>query len=266
MRVQLLVFPFLFFQGVFGQTEIPPTRLVTAAQPFLLVLGIAQDGGVPQAGTKPHPGWEDARNKRHVVCLALIDPATRERWLIEATPDFREQLHLLEVAAPAKKSPGLDGIFLTHAHMGHYTGLMFLGHESLGAKNVPVFAMPRMHDYLSKNGPWDQLVRYQNIDLKLLQHDVAVQLNDHLSITPFLVPHRQEYSEVVGFRITGPNRSVLFIPDIDKWELWDEQGTRIEDMIAFTGSAPGLGLLQCTRSAASTNLCNGSDAITQVSV
>lgn len=232
MRVQLLVFPFLFFQGVFGQTEIPPTRLVTAAQPFLLVLGIAQDGGVPQAGTKPHPGWEDARNKRHVVCLALIDPATRERWLIEATPDFREQLHLLEVAAPVEKSPGLDGIFLTHAHMGHYTGLMFLGHESLGAKNVPVFAMPRMHDYLSKNGPWDQLVRYQNIDLKLLQHDVAVQLNDHLSITPFLVPHRQEYSEVVGFRITGPNRSVLFIPDIDKWELWDEQGTRIEDMIA----------------------------------
>ncbi|KAA0229897.1 pyrroloquinoline quinone biosynthesis protein PqqB [candidate division KSB1 bacterium] len=201
-------------------------------QPFLLVLGIAQDGGVPQAGTKHHPGWEDARSKRRVVCLALIDPATNERWLIEATPDFREQLHLLDVAAPVEKSPGLDGIFLTHAHMGHYTGLMFLGHESLGAKNVPVFAMPRMHGYLSKNGPWDQLVRYQNIDLKLLQHDVAVQLNDHLSITPFLVPHRQEYSEVVGFRITGPNRSVLFIPDIDKWELWDEQGTRIEDMIA----------------------------------
>ncbi|RIK71838.1 hypothetical protein DCC62_21365, partial [candidate division KSB1 bacterium] len=91
MRVQLLVFPFLFFQGVFGQTEIPPTRLVTAAQPFLLVLGIAQDGGVPQAGTKHHPGWEDARSKRRVVCLALIDPATNERWLIEATPDFREQ-------------------------------------------------------------------------------------------------------------------------------------------------------------------------------
>lgn len=201
------------------------------AQPFLLVLGIAQDGGLPQAGTKHHAGWEDARNKRRVVCLALIDPAANQRWLIEATPDFREQLHLLDVAAPVERSPGLDGIFLTHAHMGHYTGLMFLGHESLGAKNVRVYVMPRMHGYLNRNGPWDQLVRYQNIDLKLLQDDVAVQLNDHLSVTPFLVPHRQEYSEVVGFRITGPNRSVMFIPDIDKWELWDEQGTRIEDMI-----------------------------------
>ncbi len=201
------------------------------AQPFLLVLGVAQDGGVPQAGTKQHPGWENARNKRRVVCLALIDPAANQRWLIEATPDFREQLHLLDVAAPVEKSPGLNGIFLTHAHMGHYTGLMFLGHESLGAKNVPVFAMPKMREYLSKNGPWDQLVRYHNIDLELLQDGVAVQLNDRLTITPFLVPHRQEYSEVAGFRIAGPNRSALFIPDIDKWELWDEQGTRIEDMI-----------------------------------
>lgn len=226
------IFSVAFIALACNLANAQPSDVDSAVQPFLLVLGIAQDGGVPQAGTKSHPGWDDARNKRHVVCLALIDPATNQRWLIEATPDFREQLHLLEVAAPAEKSPGLDGIFLTHAHMGHYTGLMFLGHESLGAKNVPVFAMPRMHDYLSKNGPWDQLVRYQNIELKLLQDDVAVQLNDHLSITPFLVPHRQEYSEVVGFRITGPNRSVLFIPDIDKWELWDEQGTRIEDMIA----------------------------------
>ena len=200
--------------------------------PFVVVLGIAQDGGVPQAGTKQHPGWADPTFRRRVVCLALVDPGTSQRWLFEATPDFREQLHLLDQLAPTETRAGLDGIFLTHAHMGHYTGLMFLGFESLGAQGVPVYAMPRMRDYLSQNGPWDQLVRYRNIDLRPLVAQQPVQLNARLSVTPFTVPHRQEYSEVVGFRIQGPNRSLLFLPDIDRWETWEAQGTRIEDAIA----------------------------------
>jgi len=40
-------------------------------------------------------------------------------------------------------------------------------------------------------------------------------------VTPLLVPHRDEFSETVGFMILGPSHSALFIPDIDKWELWD---------------------------------------------
>ena len=202
------------------------------ANPYLIVLGIAQDGGVPQAGSKTHRGWEDPEFARHVVSLGIVDPATSERWLVDATPDFREQLHILDNVFPVDGIPGLTGIFLTHAHMGHYTGLMFLGLEAIGADGVPVYAMPRMTEYLKKNGPWDQLVRYGNIVLKPLQERTRVELNDHLAITPYLVPHRQEYSEVVGFVIHGPNRSVLHIPDIDKWEHWDKQGTRVEDLIA----------------------------------
>jgi pyrroloquinoline quinone biosynthesis protein B len=57
-------------------------------------------------------------------------------------------------------------------------------------------------------------------------------MNERLTVTPYLVPHRQEYSEVIGFIIEGRHRSVLFIPDIDKWEIWDKQGTRIEDVLA----------------------------------
>jgi pyrroloquinoline quinone biosynthesis protein B len=200
--------------------------------PYVVVLGIAQDGGIPQAGTKEHPGWSDPEFRRRVVCLALVNPQSGRRWLFDATPDFREQLHHLDLVAPTDEKPGLAGIFLTHAHMGHYTGLMFLGYESLGAKGVPVYAMQRMREFLSSNGPWDQLVRYNNIALQPLEDGVAVRLNDRLTVTPFVVPHRQEYSEVVGFRIDGPNRSVLFIPDIDSWEDWDDAGTRIEDMIA----------------------------------
>ncbi len=200
--------------------------------PYVVVLGIAQDGGVPQAGTKDHPGWDDPAKTRHVVSLGIVDPHTSQRWMIEATPDLRWQLHTLDRLAPAEGSPGLDGVFLTHGHMGHYTGLMYLGHESLGARDVPVHAMPRMRQYLSTNGPWDQLVRYGNIVLRPMSDGAPVRLNDRLTVTPFLVPHRQEYTEVVGFRVDGPNRSVLFIPDIDSWEEWDEQGTAIESMIA----------------------------------
>jgi pyrroloquinoline quinone biosynthesis protein B len=116
--------------------------------------------------------------------------------------------------------------------MGHYTGLMHLGYEVIGAESVPVYAMPEMYEFLGANGPWDQLVRYQNIELRRLENGVPVKLNDRITVTPFLVPHRQEYTEVVGFRVQGPNRSVLFIPDIDRWEDWDASGTRIEDEIA----------------------------------
>ena len=203
----------------------------TGRAPYVVVLGIAQDGGVPQAGTQ-HPGWTDAAARRRVVCLALIDPASSQRWMFEATPDFREQLYQLDALAPAPTSPGLDGIFLTHAHMGHYTGLLFLGHESMGAHRVPVYAMPRMRDYLRTQGPWEQLVRYENIELRALEDGARVVLNERLSVVPFRVPHRQEYSEVVGFRIQGPQRSLLFLPDIDSWEAFDAAGTRIEDVLA----------------------------------
>jgi pyrroloquinoline quinone biosynthesis protein B len=200
--------------------------------PYVIVLGVAQDGGVPQTGAKDHPGWDDPAFRRHVACLAIVDPAGPGRWLIDATPDLPEQLHRLDQVAPVVAKPGLDGIFLTHAHMGHYTGLMHLGYEALGANRVSVYAMPRMHEYLRSNGPWDQLVRYDNIVLHELRDGEVVRLNARLSVTPLLVPHRQEYSEVVGYRIQGPHRSVLFVPDIDRWEDWDAKGTRIEDEVA----------------------------------
>lgn len=199
--------------------------------PYIIVLGVAQDGGVPQAGNPSDPAWEEPARRRLAVSLGLVDPASGQRWIFEASPDFRLQLQRLDRAAPASSAPGLDGIFLTHAHIGHYTGLMFLGHESMGASGVPVFAMPRMAAFLGSNGPWSQLVRLANVELRDLAAGGAVRLNARLSVTPLVVPHRQEFSEVVGFRIDGPARSVLFIPDIDSWEDWDEQGTRIEDLL-----------------------------------
>jgi len=199
--------------------------LLSAAQepPFVVVLGIAQDGGYPQAGTKDHPAWDDSSRRRLVSCLALVDPASGERWLFDATPDFRAQLHRLDQVAPHEGVPGLAGIFLTHAHVGHYTGLLHLGKEIIGAKEVAVWAMPRMADFLRDNGPWSQLVELRNIVLEPLQPGKPVRLNERLTVTPITVPHRDEFSETVGFLIDGPNRSLFFLPDIDKWEEWDDE-------------------------------------------
>jgi pyrroloquinoline quinone biosynthesis protein B len=216
-----------------GLIMATPANSKSSCQVELYVLGSAQDGGSPQLGHDDDPAWRDKKQVRTASSLGLIDRRAGKRWLIEATPDVRDQLHRFDVMTKTNgPAPGLDGVFLTHAHIGHYTGLMFFGNESMGAKGLPVFAMPRMADFLAKNGPWSQLVSLGNIVLKPLQDRVAVEIGEQLSIIPLRVPHRQEYSEVVGFRIEGPNKKVLFIPDIDRWEDWDAQGVKVEDEIA----------------------------------
>jgi pyrroloquinoline quinone biosynthesis protein B len=183
---------------------------------------VAQDGGYPQAGcNRPDcvKAWQDLKLRHRVASLAIVDPQSRQRWIIDATPDFPSQLRTLDELAP-RGDTLLDGILLTHAHIGHYLGLAQLGREVLGAKGVPVHAMPRMREFLSRNGPWDQLVRLGNVVLAPLEDGVEVALNARIRVTPLRVPHRDEYSETVAFLVRGPSRAVLWLPDIDKWEKW----------------------------------------------
>ena len=190
--------------------------------PYLVVLGTAQDGGYPQAGcTKKccEKVWSGKQNKKLVSCLALIDPANHEKWMFDATPDFKEQLHLLQ---GIDTTSILNGIFLTHGHIGHYTGLMNLGREVMGAAGVNVYVMPRMLQFLTDNGPWSQLVNLQNISLLPIFDNGNIQLDQKITVTPFLVPHRDEFTETVGYKIQGPNKTAIFIPDIDKWQKWDK--------------------------------------------
>jgi len=190
--------------------------------PYLYVLGVAQDAGFPQAGCyKPHcmPGWEKPETKIGATSLALIEPASKKKYIFEATPDFPEQLFMLEQEAPTDEFE-LSGIFITHAHIGHYTGLMYLGREVIGADQMPVYVMPKMKRYLTNNGPWSQLIDLNNIELMTLKNRSVVELSN-LKVTPFIVPHRDEFSETVGFSIKGPNKTALFIPDINKWSQWE---------------------------------------------
>lgn len=187
----------------------------------LYVLGIAQDAGYPQIGCERADcvaAWRDASLRRLASSVAVVDAASNQYWLFDASPHISEQLHRLRMAFPASS---LEGVFITHAHIGHYTGLMFFGHEAIGAHGVPVYAMPRMREFLSSNGPWDQLVRYGNIELRDIADGDSIAVGDRVRVTPLRVPHRDEYSETVGFRIDGPNKSAVYIPDIDKWERWE---------------------------------------------
>lgn len=205
--------------------ESPPTEIWPGIQgPAIVVLGVAQDGGFPQAGCRRPccaKAWADPRAARLVACLAIIDPTNGDRWLIECGPDFPRQLRMLDELCPPRQGLGINGILLTHAHIGHYGGLIQLGREVLGTKEIPVHAMPRMESFLRLNGPWRQLVELKQIDIRRLVADEPLRLNPRIEITPILVPHRDEFSETVAFRIEGPNRRVLFVPDIDKWEQWE---------------------------------------------
>ena len=157
---------------------------------------------------------------RMVVSLGLLDNTESRAYLLEASPDLPGQMGLLRREASFEASFAPDGIFLTHAHIGHYTGLMFLGREAMNASGVPVYALPRMLEFLKGNGPWDQLIRLGNIRLNPISEKAPVRLSGHLEVRPLRIPHRDEYSETAGYRITGPSRTALFIPDIDKWDRW----------------------------------------------
>lgn len=189
----------------------------------LVVLGTVQDAGSPQIGCKRdcckdlflHPD-----KSRKVVSLGLTDARNNKKYLFEATPDMPAQMRMLYEASSAMGDEVPDGIFLTHAHIGHYTGLMYLGKEAMNATNVPVYAMPRMKAFLEKNGPWSLLLANKNILLEEMNDEKEIRLSPGLKVIPFTVPHRDEFSETVGYRITGPSKTALFIPDIDKWEKW----------------------------------------------
>jgi len=161
-----------------------------------------------------------------------VEPSSGKIWLIDAGPDLREQLHHLCGQPVAEKPPepaGLSGIFLTHGHIGHYLGLAQLGREVMGTRGLPVHVLPRMRRFLKASGPWSQLIRLGNIELRDLEAGAPARLAPRLSLIPLAVPHRAEFTETAAFHIQGPARSVAYIPDIDAWDEWE---TPLESLLA----------------------------------
>ncbi|AWW75710.1 pyrroloquinoline quinone biosynthesis protein PqqB [Erythrobacter sp. KY5] len=198
----------------------------------LVVLGAGQDAGAPQLGNPSDDG-------PHLLptSLGLIDRDGRKRFLFEATPAITQQVHALDRVEPGRDDApgglGLDGVFLTHAHIGHYLGLAQFGVESAGADGQRVFAMERMAQFLRRNGPWSQLVELGNIEIIELVEGERARVSDTLTVEPMRMPHRDEFSETVGYLLTTPGKSAVFIPDLDSWEEWEEMsGDSLEALVS----------------------------------
>lgn len=224
----------LFFLLVFNSCSEPnkttiedqkqEERTAQITNSSLIVLGNVQDAGSPHIACKKaccENLFKNSNPNRKVVSLGLLDTEKEKTYLFDATPDITTQLHMLRKAASFSVGDIPNGIFITHAHIGHYIGLMYLGKEATNAKDVKVFAMPKMKSFLESNGPWEQLVSNQNIHLEEIHDTMEIQLSPKIKVLPFKVPHRDEYSETVGYKIIGPNKTVLFVPDIDKWSKWE---------------------------------------------
>lgn len=209
--------------GSIKKEDLSEKTIINDDTLMLVVLGTIQDAGSPQIGCEKDccAGLTDNPDPNRMVVSLGVSDSKGKKYLFEATPDLPRQFDILKKWGKSTDKDIPDGIFLTHAHIGHYTGLMYLGKEATDAASVPVYAMPRMTEFLSENGPWSLLVERENIALTALTDGESIDL-DEFSVTPILVPHRDEFSETVGYRIVGPNRSILFIPDIDKWTKWEQ--------------------------------------------
>ena len=200
------------FSSVFSQNHVSP---------FIYILGNVQDAGLPHIGCESKICLDAFNeNKQHyVTSIALIDKENQEYSLFDVTPNITEQLLMIRRDI-FNKYILPKNIFITHAHIGHYTGLMYFGREALGSKGIKVNVLPRMYDFISNNGPWSQLVKLGNISLNEINFRDNIEIKPNLSVIPIQVPHRDEFSETSAFLIKGPNKTALFLPDIDKWSKW----------------------------------------------
>jgi len=207
---------------------------VNSQSEYIYILGNTQDAGLPHIGCQ-HPFCEDNFNvyeEHYTTSIAVVNSDLKKYILFEATPDITFQLNNLkknifyEFLLP-------ESIYITHAHIGHYTGLMYFGREALGAKDLMVRVLPRMSNFLQNNGPWSQLVDINNIKISEINFGSSTKELASIYITPVQVPHRDEYSETAGYIIKGKNKKALFIPDIDKWEKWDRDLSQLAKEFDF---------------------------------
>jgi len=237
--------------GCRGPAAVSSNDAIDAPAPRVIVLGVAQDAGVPQPGChedRCEAAASDPERARYVASIAIED-VEGHVYLVDATPDLNRQLRWLTSAGVTSPKRGtrtrtpVDGVFLTHAHMGHYLGLAYFGFEAAHTDAIPVWATPRMVAFLRGNAPWDQLVKLGELELTPLEPGGTVALGE-LRVTAVPVPHRGEYTDTVAYRVEGPNRTLLYVPDVDPWhrhadgaalELFDGVDVALVDGTFFSG-------------------------------
>lgn len=173
------------------------------------LLGVAQDGGRPQAGcTRPCCVGLRPEDTSYPVALGISDADSNH--LIEATRFLGQQLTIWG-------QTNIENVLLTHAHFGHVDGLGLFGKETMNARNVGLHLSSEMEHLVDRTPQWALMVD-QGVFQPTTFHDRDnLQFTPTLTIQPVHVPHRDELSDMHAFVIRGPNRSLLFLPDHDTW-------------------------------------------------
>ena len=190
---------------------------------LIKILGTAQDGGLPTMGCHC-PNCTNARRDpgraRMVVSLGILNFVSGRTYLIEATPDAARQVDLIQSRDPmfvkARTRP-IDGVLLTHADVGHYPGLIQFRPEVGPTRGLKVHGSSQMSAFLAANEPWKYMVDKSIIELQPFEFERSVLLDEQVNFVAIPVPH-QKHTDAVGFKIRGPKKTLLFIPDIDRWD------------------------------------------------
>jgi pyrroloquinoline quinone biosynthesis protein B len=84
----------------------------------------------------------------------------------------------------------------------------------------------------------------ENISPRTFNPGEGIRLTAALKAVPFQVPHRDEYTDTLGFVIAGPERRLLYIPDIRSWGAWErplDEALRSVDAALLDGTFFGPG-------------------------
>lgn len=195
--------------------------------PQFILLGTAQDGGLPHAGcscVQCARARREPRFQRFPASAGIV--SGDGRLLIDATSAFAAQTHLLrELSGGDPATGGRYGppqtVLITHAHTGHYAGLWQLDRSVMNASGVRVAGPPRTIELLAANEPWAMMQREGFVRFEPLELDIAHALLPDVRVTLLPVPHRAEWrTDTAAVRVEGPHASVLYLPDIDQWQEW----------------------------------------------
>ena len=192
-----------------------PSRYMAAGDVELVVVGIAQDGGVPQAGCSCERCVSALNEPANILypVSCVIRGLDGSVHLVEATRGLSSQLGIASTSLGMGDSLIPDSVTLTHAHLGHIDGIGQFGKEAMGQRGVPLFASSsviRVLDERRLSSPFRA-----NETLSGASFSPTEGCGFELEFVR--VPHRDEYSDTHAIKVIGPNHSLLFLPDHDNW-------------------------------------------------
>lgn len=175
------------------------------------VLGNVQDGGVPHLGCSCdvcEKAREDPREQKHVASLLLKENNEKDtiRYLIDATPDIRFQI----------TGDYLDGVFISHANLGHLNGTLYFGEEGIDADRVSIYCNEGVENYMMNNDPFRMLVDRQNIEIRNFENGDSEDLQGG-EITVENHEHPQVNHDTTSYWIQGEKKTLYYISDITEF-------------------------------------------------